>query len=43
VDSAGKVEKVWTGVLNDSSLAEIKQLVIANKTVRGAAENHPGL
>ena len=25
VDSDGKVEKVWTGVLNDSSLAELKQ------------------
>jgi len=43
VDSAGKVEKVWTGVLNDSSLAEIKQLASTNKTARGVAENHPGL
>jgi peroxiredoxin len=28
----GKVEKVWTGVLTDSGLAELKQLVGGNKT-----------
>jgi peroxiredoxin len=43
VGSGGKVEKVWTGVLNDSALAEIKQLVGTNKTARGVGENHPGL
>lgn len=40
VDSTGKVEKVWTGVLNDSALAEIKQLSDATKTALGARENH---
>jgi len=32
VDSAGKVEKVWTGVLNDSALAELKQRLGESKT-----------
>lgn len=41
VDSTGKIEKVWTGVLNDSALAEIKQLSGASKTASGARENHP--
>jgi thiol-disulfide isomerase/thioredoxin len=43
VDQAGKVERVWTGVLNDSALAEIKQRVGENKTAGGAGGNHPGL
>jgi peroxiredoxin len=43
VDPTGKVEKVWTGVLNDSNLTEIKQLSSASKTAVGARENHPGL
>jgi len=32
VDSAGKVERVWTGVLNDSALAELKQRLGESKT-----------
>ena len=43
VDPTGKVEKVWTGVLNDSNLAEIKQLSGASKTALGARKNHPSL
>lgn len=43
VDPTGKVEKVWTGVLNDSNLSEIKQLSGASKTALGARENHPNL
>ncbi|HEX3586142.1 MAG TPA: redoxin domain-containing protein [Candidatus Angelobacter sp.] len=43
VDSAGKVEKVWTGVLKDSALAEIRQLVGNSKTAHDAVGNHPGL
>jgi len=27
VDHTGKVEKVWTGILNDSAVAELKQLL----------------
>lgn len=42
VDPAGKVEKVWTGVLNDSSLAELQQRVGVNKAAREAGGNHPG-
>jgi hypothetical protein len=43
VDPAGKVEKVWTGVLNDSTLSEIKRLSGASKTALGARENHTTL
>jgi peroxiredoxin len=43
VDSAGKVEKVWTGVLKDSALAEIRQLVGNSKTAHEVVGNHPGL
>jgi hypothetical protein len=32
LDHTGRVEKVWTGVLNDSALAELKQRLGANKT-----------
>jgi len=32
VDSTGKVEKVWTGVLNDSAMAELKQRLGESKT-----------
>jgi peroxiredoxin len=32
VDPNGKVEKVWTGVLNDSSLADLKQRMGGSKT-----------
>lgn len=43
VDPTGKVEKVWTGVLNDSTLSEIKRLSGASKTALGARENHTTL
>jgi len=43
VDSTGKVEKVWSGVLNDSNLTEIQQLSGGGKTALGAHENHPSL
>ena len=43
VDPAGKIEKVWTGVLNDSALTEIQQLSDAGKAALGARENHPTL
>lgn len=43
VDPAGKIEKVWSGVLNDSTLTEIQQLSGASKTALGARENHPSL
>jgi peroxiredoxin len=43
VDPTGKVEKVWTGVLNDSTLNEIKRLSGASKTALGAREDHPSL
>jgi hypothetical protein len=38
VDHEGKVERVWTGVLKDSDLAELKQRVADSKT----AANAPG-
>jgi hypothetical protein len=31
VDRTGRVEKVWTGVLNDSALAELKRLLGENR------------
>lgn len=43
VDSTGKIEKVWTGVLNDSTLAEIKQLSGATKTAVDARDNRSSL
>jgi thiol-disulfide isomerase/thioredoxin len=32
VDREGKVEKVWTGVLNDAAVSELKQRLGGNKT-----------
>ena len=43
VGPAGKVEKVWTGVLNDSALADVQQRVGERKTAGGADGNHQGL
>jgi hypothetical protein len=43
VDPAGKIERVWTGVLNDSALTEIKQLSGASKTALSTRKNHPNL
>lgn len=42
VDQTGKVERVWTGVLNDAALAEIKQRVGESRSARGASGNNPG-
>jgi len=42
VDRDGKVEKVWTGVLNDSAQAELKHLLGESKTA-SAPGNHPSL
>ena len=43
VDPDGKVEKVWTGVLNDSSLAELKQHLADRKTSASAKDHQPAL
>jgi peroxiredoxin len=39
VDQNGKVEKVWTGVLNDSSLTDLKQR-LGNGKSASASDNH---
>jgi AhpC/TSA family len=41
VDHAGKVEKVWTGVLNDSAVTELKQRLGGSKTA-SASRNGTG-
>jgi peroxiredoxin len=33
VDTAGRIEKVWSGVLDDAALADLKKRVTENKTV----------
>ena len=43
VDRAGKVEKVWTGVLNDSAVADLKHRIAGNKTAVNAQGQHPAL
>jgi hypothetical protein len=43
VDPNGKVEKVWTGVLNDSSLADLKQHLADSKTTVNAQGHQPAL
>lgn len=43
LDSAGKVEKVWSGVLSDSSVSELKQRLGSNKVASQGSDNHPGL
>lgn len=43
VDPAGKVEKVWTGVLTDSTVTELKQRLGSSKIASQGAENHSGL
>lgn len=43
VDGDGKVEKVWTGVLNDSAVADLKQRLAGNKTAVNAQGHHPAL
>ncbi|HEX4602445.1 MAG TPA: redoxin domain-containing protein [Candidatus Angelobacter sp.] len=42
VDQSGKVEKVWTGVLTDSALAELKQRTGESKTASQNSYHHPG-
>jgi len=37
VDPNGKVEKVWTGVMTDSAVADLKQRVGGNKTTSAAS------
>jgi thiol-disulfide isomerase/thioredoxin len=39
LDRDGKVEKEWTGVLNDSSVSELKQLIGGNKTAAKSSRN----
>jgi fatty acid-binding protein DegV len=41
VDHDGKVERVWTGVLNDSAMAELKRLAGGNKSAFNTPSNHP--
>lgn len=43
LDSAGKVEKVWSGVLSDSSVIELKQRLGSSKLASQDSDNHPGL
>jgi hypothetical protein len=43
VGPSGKVEKVWTGVLNDSSLADLKQHLADSKTTVNAQGHQPAL
>ena len=40
VDSTGKVERVWTGVLNDSNTTELKQLVEGARAANPTSGNH---
>jgi peroxiredoxin len=42
VDSAGKVEKVWTGVLNDSAMAELRRRTGGSKTAYEHSSHHQG-
>ncbi|HKD80487.1 MAG TPA: redoxin domain-containing protein [Candidatus Angelobacter sp.] len=41
IDHGGKVEKVWTGVLNDSAVSELQHLLGGNMTVSDLHNNHP--
>ncbi len=43
LDPAGKVEKVWTGVLADSAMGELKQRLGSSKIASQGSDNHPGL
>jgi peroxiredoxin len=43
IDGDGKVEKVWTGVMNDSSVADLKQRLAGNKTAVNAQGQHAAL
>lgn len=39
VDRDGRVEKVWTGVLNDSAVAELKQRLSGSKAASASADH----
>ena len=41
VDRTGKVEKVWTGILNDSAVAELKQLLTEKVAASQDLSHHP--
>ncbi|HEY2499369.1 MAG TPA: redoxin domain-containing protein [Candidatus Angelobacter sp.] len=43
LDPAGKVEKVWTGVMTDSALVDLKQRTGGSKTAASPSGNHAGL
>ena len=43
VDPNGKVEKVWTGVMTDSAVADLKQRTGSNKTAVNAQGQHAAL
>jgi peroxiredoxin len=43
IDGDGKVEKVWTGVMTDSAVADLKQRTGGNKTAVNAQGQRPGL
>jgi hypothetical protein len=43
VGPSGKVEKVWTGVLNDSAMADMRQRMSGSKTASNAQGHHPAL
>ena len=43
IDGDGKVEKVWTGVMTDSAVADLKQRLGGNKTAVNAQGQRPGL
>jgi hypothetical protein len=40
VDSSGKVERVWTGVLNDSNTSELKHLVESARSTSAPSGSH---
>jgi peroxiredoxin len=37
VDASGKVEKVWTGVLKDTDVSELKQRLSGSRAASAAA------
>lgn len=43
VDPSGKVEKVWTGVMTDAAVTDLKQRLSSNKTAANAQGHHSGL
>jgi peroxiredoxin len=43
VDRAGKVEKVWTGVMTDSAVTDLKQRIGGSKTAMNTQGQHAAL